>query len=103
CRFRPMNGCSDYLFTLSPPRLGRATRAALREGFARRTLRNIRPGSRGSLRLDAREPHHLGPLLGFRGDEAAKVGGRARNHCTAQIGKPRLDFGISKAGVDLLV
>src|SRR5262249_22530800 len=56
-----------------------------------------------SVCLDAGEPHHLGPLLGFRGDEAAKVGGRARNHCTAQIGKPRLDFGISKAGVDLLV
>src|SRR5262249_33116649 len=56
-----------------------------------------------SLGLDAREPHHLGPLLGFRGDEAAKVRGRARNHCTAQIGEPCLKLGIGEGGVDLVV
>src|SRR5262249_48880768 len=56
-----------------------------------------------SLGLDAREPHHLGPLLGFRGDEAAKVGGRARNHCTAQIGEPCLKLGIGEARIELSV
>src|ERR1041384_8189295 len=29
----------------------------------------------GSLRLDAGEPHHLGPFLGFPGDEVGEVGG----------------------------
>src|SRR5437016_1905963 len=29
-----------------------------------------------SLRLDAREPHHLAPLFGFFGDELAEVGRR---------------------------
>src|SRR6516162_9886852 len=67
------------------------------------TLWHIRPRSRRSLRLDAREPHHLGPLLGFRGDEVAKVGGRARNHCTAQIGEPCLKLGMGEGGVDLVV
>src|SRR5262249_20816181 len=115
-----MNGVGDSGATGSNPRrrCHRADRAWLSKavrpnfalgvrsngtGFAEGTLWNIRPRSRRSLRLDAREPHHLGPLLGFRGDEVAKVGGRARNHCTAEIGNPRLDFGISKAGVDLLV
>src|SRR5262252_3445376 len=37
--------------------------------FAERVLRNIRPGSRGSLRLDVGRPDHLAPFLGFVGDE----------------------------------
>src|SRR5262249_17281048 len=60
-------------------------------------------GSRGFLRLEAPEPQPLGPLLGFPGDEAAKVGGRARNPSTAQIGEPCLKLGIGEARVDLLV
>ena len=55
------------------------------------------------LRLDVRRSDHLSPFLGFRGDEAAKVGGRARNHCTAQIGEPCLKLGIGEGGVDLVV
>ena len=47
--------------------------------FAERTLRNIRRG--GSLRLDACELDHLGPLLGFVGDELAEVDRRERKHC----------------------
>ena len=58
---------------------------------------------RGSVRLDAGELDHLRPFLSFVGDELAKVGGREREHVATQVGKPRLDFGISKAGVDLLV
>src|SRR5262249_35125668 len=56
-----------------------------------------------SLRLDARELHHLGPLLRFRGDEPAEVGGRAPNHRTAQVGEPCLEPGIGEGGVDLAV
>ena len=37
--------------------------------------------SGGSLRLDACELDHLGPLLGFVGDELAEVGRRERKHC----------------------
>src|SRR5262245_38627345 len=58
---------------------------------------------RGSVRLDARELDHLGPLLGFLGNEFPEIGGRERDHGAAEVGKPRLDLGISKAGVDLLV
>src|SRR5262245_33445304 len=56
-----------------------------------------------SFRLDARELDHLGPLLGFVGNEFPEIGGRERDHGAAEVGKPRLDLGISKAGVDLLV
>src|SRR5262245_35662280 len=66
------------------------------------TLWNILP-IRGSVRLDARELDHLGPLLGFLGNEFPEIGGRERDHGAAALGKPRLDLGISKAGVDLLV
>jgi hypothetical protein len=36
------------------------------------TLWNIQPAMPGSLCLDARELHHLAPLLGFFGDELSK-------------------------------
>src|ERR1700730_7636961 len=32
-------------------------------------------GIAGSIRFDARELHHLGPLLGFVGDQSAEIGG----------------------------
>src|SRR5262245_20712263 len=59
--------------------------------------------SAGSICLDACEVHHLAPLLGFVGDELAKVGGREREHVATQVGKARLDLGIGKTSVDLLV
>src|SRR5262249_36644828 len=71
--------------------------------FAERALRNIWPRSRGSFRLDVIGPDHLGPLFGFVGDQLPKFGGREREHGATEIGKPRLDLGISKASVDLLV
>ena len=57
----------------------------------------------GSVRLDVGRPDHLGPLLGFVDDELAEVGGRAREHRTTRVGKPRLHLGIGEAGIDLLV
>jgi len=46
----------------------------------------------GLFRLDVGSPDHLGPLLGFVGDERADKG-RA-----SQVGKPRLDLGIGEPG-----
>src|SRR5262249_57537756 len=81
----------------------RTSRTISARRFAERVLRNIRPQSCGSLRLDVGEPHHLAPLLGFLGDEFAEIGGRAHEHRTAEVGKARLQLGIDKARVDLLV
>src|SRR5262249_2912039 len=56
-----------------------------------------------SLRLDAGELHHLGPFLGFRGDEVAEVAGRAKERHRAKVGKARLERGIGKPRLDLPV
>src|SRR5262249_58742931 len=61
------------------------------------------PRSRPSLRLDAGKLHDLAPFLGFVGDELAEIGGRAGKRGSAQIGEPRLNFGIAEARIDLLV
>src|SRR5262249_18151287 len=57
----------------------------------------------GSLWLDARELHHLAPLLGFVGDEFAEVGGRACKHSAPEVDKPCPNLGVGEAGVDLLI
>src|SRR6516165_5883331 len=54
-------------------------------------------------RLYVCRPDHLCPLLGFVSDEFAEVGGRHRHWHAAQLGEPRLEFGICKARVDLLL
>ena len=59
--------------------------------------------SAGSVRLDACELDHLGPLLDFVGDELFKVGGRTREHRGSQVGEAFLHVGIGKSGIDLLV
>src|SRR5262249_9923263 len=56
-----------------------------------------------SLWLDVGRPDHLAPLLGFVGDEPAKVGGREHKWCAPHVGEPRLHFGIEEASGDLLV
>src|SRR5262249_53581725 len=48
-----------------------------------------------SVRLDAAEHDHLGPLLGSVDDQLFKVGGRARQRRTTHSG-------VGKRGVDLL-
>src|SRR6516165_12567331 len=58
-------------------------------------------GIAGSIRFDARELHHLTPLLGFFGDELAEVGRRAWKCGGAPLGKPRVQLGIGKGRVDL--
>src|SRR5215475_6529452 len=46
------------------------------------TLWNVRAFS-ASVRLDAGEPDHLGPLLGFVGDKLAELGRRSRQRRAA--------------------
>src|SRR5215510_13188586 len=65
-----------------------------------RDLARPRPAS---IRLDAREPNHLGPLVGLIGDVLAEVGGRAWKGRDSQAGKPCLDAGVGEPGVDRLV
>jgi hypothetical protein len=57
----------------------------------------------GSLRLRARELHHLAPLLGFLGDELSEPGRRHRHRHTTQIGNPRLNLRIGQARINLLI
>src|SRR5262249_31350811 len=85
-----------------PPEPTRCT-AALVSLAPNETLWNISPRSRGSLRLDAGELDHLGPLLGSFGDQLTEVGGRARKRRAAQVGKLRLDFRVGERGINLPV
>jgi len=57
----------------------------------------------GSFRLDVGGPDHLGPFVGFLGDQLFKAGGRAGEHHTAQVGELSLQLGIGETGIDLLV
>src|SRR5262249_60155631 len=51
-----------------------------------------------SLNPDVGCADHLGPFLGFLGNEFAETGGRKGKLSATFVGKPRLDFGISKSG-----
>ena len=62
-----------------------------------------RIGTAASFGLDVGRPDHLAPLFGLVGDKLTEVGGRAWKHCATKVGKPRLDFGIGEARVDLRV
>jgi hypothetical protein len=70
--------------------------------FAERELMEY-PRLPPSVRLDACEPHHLAPLLGFLGDQLAEVSGQTRKHRAAEVSEPRFHVGIGEASVDLLV
>src|SRR5207248_9141627 len=61
------------------------------------------PACPASVRVDAGELDHLGPLLGFVGDELAKVAGRAWKHSATKVGKARLHPGVGKPCIDLAV
>src|SRR5580700_3279155 len=126
---RIQNGCADWT-TLRPPdfryyrrRLGSAlaTLSNAHESLLRATgnsrtkLHRFSGGIRatgameylrarsGSLRLDVSRPDHLGPLLGFVGDELPEIGRRADKDCFPHVGEAHLDLGIGEARVDLLV
>src|SRR5262245_25282917 len=56
-----------------------------------------------SLRLDACELDHLGPLRHLGGHELLEIGRRARDDRPAELGKARLDPRIGEPRVDLPV
>src|SRR5262245_27907111 len=58
---------------------------------------------RGSLRLDVGRADHLGPLLGFVGNELAEVGRRACERVATRLSHPCFDLRIGERGVGLLV
>ena len=49
------------------------------------------------------ELDHLGPLLGFVGDELAEVGGRAREHVPPRSARRAFILGSASACIDLPV
>src|SRR5215472_3154655 len=79
---------------------GYLSRRAMSRHFRRTELWNVR---RRSLRLNARELHHLGPFLNVLGDELAELGGRTCKRRVAKVCKPRFHRGIGKNGIDLFV
>jgi hypothetical protein len=60
-------------------------------------------GRRRLICLDAGEPDHLSPFIGFVSDELTEVGWRSSEHHAAQIGKAHFHLGIGEGGVDLIV
>jgi hypothetical protein len=58
---------------------------------------------RCSLRLDAGEFDHLGPLFRFLNNEFSKVGRRHRHRHAAKVGEPWLNLGIREARIELSV
>jgi hypothetical protein len=55
-----------------------------------------------SLRFDARELDHLGPLFGLGGDEFAEIGRREGKLSATFVGKPRLYFILRSARAALI-
>src|SRR5262249_40786970 len=53
------------------------------------------------LGLDVGSPDHLGPLLGFSGDELSELDRAHRHWHMAYLSHPRLDLGFDEARVDL--
>src|SRR5215813_756444 len=80
----------------SPIKCGSAPR------FAERDLWNI-DRTAASVRLDVEGPDDLAPLFAVVSDELAEIGGRANERRAAELGEPRLDFGIGEAGVNGLI
>src|SRR5262252_7095530 len=60
-------------------------------------------GTAASVRLDVEGPDDLAPLFAVVSDELAEIGGRANERRAAELGEPRLDFGIGEAGVNGLI
>src|SRR5215467_12788670 len=85
------------------PLIGRYWAHSGRGAETAETTRLTLSGPAWSIWFRARELDHLGPLFGFLADELAEVGGRARKHRAAEVGKPRFNLGISEARIDLII
>src|SRR6516164_2385105 len=54
-------------------------------------------------RLNVCRANDLAPLVDTFGDELAEISGAHRHRHATEIGEPRLDLGIGKSSIDLLV
>src|SRR5262249_57343523 len=70
--------------------------------LAERNLWNIDSGW-AWVGLDVEGRDDLAPLFAVVSDELAEIGGRANERRAAELGEPRLDFGIGEAGVNGLI
>jgi len=68
--------------------------------FAEREVMEWGPGS---VWLEAREFHHLGPLLRFVSDVSAEIGRRACQQNATHVGKAPLHYRIDKTRIDQFV
>jgi hypothetical protein len=50
------------------------------------------PAFAGSLRVDAGGPDHLGPFLGFVGDQLSELSRRSRHRHAAEVSETDLDY-----------
>src|SRR5262245_54105636 len=57
----------------------------------------------GSLGFDVGGVDHLGPLLGFFGNERPEIARRATENKAAELDELSLQLGLGEAGIDLLV
>src|SRR5215813_10187882 len=83
--------------------IGIATQSSLVEPTSLRPPSASRTCSPQSLRLHAREPDHLAPLLGFLGNELAECRRRARDQHTAKIIELCFHGWLGQNRVDLAV
>src|SRR6516164_9772905 len=78
------------------------THSGHQNAFAERDLWNIDSGS-ASLRLDAGEFDHLGPLFGFVGDQLSELSRRSWQRHAAEVSETGLHLRVVESRVDLLV
>src|SRR5262245_16338625 len=87
------------------PRSGEVSRSqsgtSAPRGSRNRTLWNIRGAA--LVRLDTGKLDHLGPLLGFFGDQLAELDRRSRQRRAAEISETGLHLGVVESRVDLLI
>src|SRR5436190_1789308 len=74
-----------------------------RTRFAEREIMECSQRVLRSFHFDVREPHNLAPLFSFVRDKLSEVGGRARSHRDAQVGKPCPHIGVGECRIDFLV
>jgi len=80
------------------------SRRAMRRHFCRTdTMEHLTSRSPASLHLDVDRPDHLGPFLGFLGDQLAEVGRRAVSTMPPKLANRAFTFGsVSEALISLL-
>src|SRR5262249_31344379 len=75
-----------------------------RSGLVQRALWNAQRSEGPALfSFNVCRANDLAPLIDTFGDKLAEISGAHRHRHATEIGKPRLDLGIGKSSIDLLV